>query len=152
VIKDLINAVEQLKSKQPPSSVYLSASEATPSTSRPKQPGLSEKETKHREAIRSYYRQKLKPLQFKHLKEDLVVDIWTTVDSVRKAAFLSRFPGIKWSDAISHVVQAKTSLKKDLLKQADTEIASYYLSKKNRLPSHPGIAPTPWQDDSVVLA
>jgi hypothetical protein len=125
------------------SSVYSPAGEATPSTSRPQQPGLIEY-TSHRGAIRLYYRLSLTPLQLKQLDEVLMVDIWSTAASVRKAAYLSRFPGIKWTEAISHVAEAKTPLKEDLLKRANAEVASYQLSSKSpRFPPLPGFATTP---------
>jgi hypothetical protein len=99
----------------------------TPSTSQ-----NSEEELKIRQGNREFYQQSLSQLKLTHLSEDLLTEMWSTPSEVRKASFLNRFPGIKWTNAISHVIEANTNLQTNLINQAEVELASYFLEKKNR--------------------
>jgi len=116
--------------------------EPQPSTSSVVKPALTAKEVTIREGIRAHYQGNLAKFKLQHLSEDLLTDMWSTSKSVRKSAFLARFPGIQWTEAIEHVISAKKTIREDQIKQAESELASYYLGQKNRLPTHPGMRTT----------
>jgi uncharacterized protein YoxC len=131
-VKDMTKSLDQLKSSLPVSGAVRAIEETATTSSGVQKKALSAKEAELRESVRSYYRQSLQQFQLTHLTEDLMVEIWSTSSIMRKADFLSMYPGIEWTEALAHVVEAKTPLMVDLIKLADTEIAPYHLSKKNR--------------------
>lgn len=150
LLQDLIKSVDQLREGLP-IPTGTKQTDDMPATSGAKKRSFTPGETADRERMRQYYIQHIQPFNLKQLKVDLMVDMWTTAYSVRKASFLSRFPGIEWADAFAHVLEGKVSLTEPLLQQEDTELASYYyLSKKNRLASHPGLSSTSVQGPSIV--
>jgi hypothetical protein len=101
---------------------------------------LSNDTVDNREKVRVYYKAKLSKFSFQHLNENLITDIWSLVPGARKSAFLTRFPGLEMTDSIEKVIQFSRPLQVEIMKQAESDIASYIVRhKKTTIQEEPSI-------------
>jgi len=141
--KDMSLSIEIIKAAaQVSTSVVEGAAGGSGATLSTVRKSVSKEDLVSRERVRIYYQQKIRPLKLRNLTEALMVDMWSAISGSRKSLFLARFPGIEWSEAIEKVIVASADLTDVILKQADTELAAYLISQRNKGPTPPS-GPTP---------